>query len=117
MRHLLLTAAALMLPAAVLADNCEGTPTRFKCHEPDGTVSWVEIQGPFTTTRGFDPVTGNEWSQRSQQTGVLTKTVGRAADGSTWEWTSQTIGDRTFTHGVDSRGRSFSYYCDSFRCY
>jgi len=46
-----------------------------------------------------------------------TKTVGRAADGSTWEWTSQTIGDRTFTHGVDSRGRSFSYYCDSFRCY
>lgn len=116
MRRMIL-ALALLMPAAAYADNCEGTPTRFTCREPDGTISTVEIQGPLTTTKGFNPENGESWSQRSQQTGVLTKTVGKAADGSTWEWTSQTIGDRTFTNGVDSRGRSFSYYCDSFRCY
>ncbi|MRX51423.1 hypothetical protein GI374_13415 [Paracoccus sp. S-4012] len=116
MRIALLLALTLA-PFAASAGSCEGTPTKFTCREPDGTISAVEIQGPFTTTKGHNPDTGESWSQRSQRSGVLTKTVGKAADGSTWEWTSQTIGNRTFTHGVDSRGRSFSYHCDAFRCY
>ena len=109
--------ALMMAPAAAQAQQCSGSPTKFRCVEPDGSISEVEIQGPITTTKGHNPATGESWSNKSQKTGKLTKTTGRAADGSKWEWTSQTIGGRTFTHGVDSRGRMFSYYCDQFRCY
>lgn len=112
--------AALLGVAAALpagAQQCSGSPTKFRCIEPDGTISDVEIQGPYTRTKGTNPETGESWQNTSQKVGKLTKTTGRAADGSKWEWTSQTIGGRTFTNGVDSRGRSFSYYCDQFRCY
>lgn len=117
MRRILILATALMMPLAAAAQQCSGSPTKFRCQEADGTVSEVEIQGPITRTKGRNPANGETWSQTSQKTGKLTKTTGRAADGSKWEWTSQTIGSRTFTHGVDSRGRSFSYQCDAFRCY
>ena len=116
MRHILIL-AALLAPVAAEAQQCSGSPTKFRCIEADGTVSDVEIQGPYTKTKGRNPATGETWSNTSQKVGKLTKTTGRAADGSKWEWTSQTIGGRTFTNGVDSRGRSFSYYCDQFRCY
>lgn len=117
MRYLFLAAAAVMSPGLAGAQQCSGSATAFRCIEPDGTVSETIIRGPMTTVKGTDPATGESWENVSRKTGKLTKTTGRAADGSKWEWTSQTIGGRTFTHGVDSKGRSFSYYCDQFRCY
>lgn len=109
--------AALLLPGAAFAD-CEGVRSAYRCTEADGSRSRVQMYGPqVAETRGENPVTKDRWSQRSFSAGRLTATDGRSAKGERWRWNSQTIGGRTYTHGVDPRGRAFTQVCDQFRCY
>ena len=60
MRHILIL-AILSLPAAAGAQQCSGSPTKFRCIEADGTISDVQIQGPFTHTKGHNPANGESW--------------------------------------------------------
>lgn len=109
--------AALLLPGAAFAD-CRGVASSYRCTEADGTRSRVQMYGPQTAeTKGENPATGDHWSQRSFSAGKLTATQGQSARGERWRWHSQTIGGRTYTHGVDPQGRAFTQVCDRFRCY
>ena len=109
--------AALLLPGTAFAD-CQGVASAYRCTEADGTRSRVQMYGPqVAETRGENPGSDTRWSQRSFKAGKVTSTRGKSADGQTWRWNSQTIGGRTYTHGVDANGRAFTQVCDRFRCY
>lgn len=108
--------ALMLLPAPAFAD-CRGVANSYRCTEADGTVTQTRRLGRATVIEGKNPETGAAWSQRSMQNGKLTSTTGKGADGAQWQWHSQTIGGRTYTHGRDPQGRSFTQVCDRFRCY
>lgn len=97
-------AAAPMLASA----NCVGSGAYAYCTDSNGNSYNVQRIGNTTFLNGSNAATGSTWNQTSQTIGNTTFHNGTAANGNTWSGTSQRIGNTTFNSGYDSRGNYYS---------
>ncbi|EHM2198236.1 hypothetical protein ABNK09_004221 [Salmonella enterica] len=71
----------------------------------------------MTTVNGSNASTGSTWSQTSQTFGNQTYTNGRAANGQSWNQTQTNLGGGSrMVTGTNSKGQSYSHYCNQFGC-
>jgi hypothetical protein len=84
--------------------NCTGSGNFYSCYDARSGNSYnVQKYGNSTSVQGYNPGTGNSWSQQSYNYGNTTNTYGTASNGSSWNQTTTPYG----TYGTDSRGNSF----------
>lgn len=108
------TAALAAAPSAIA--GCTGTGSFQTCYDAQSGNNYsVQRFGNTTTIQGFNSNTGSSWNQTSQQIGNTTLHNGMSSDGSPWSGSSQRIGNQTYHQGIDSSGEpynSFSYDFD-----
>jgi hypothetical protein len=112
--------AAILLAFAVAPTwaNCIGSPGFQTCYDNSGNSYQVNRMGNTTTVQGYNAQTGSSWNQTSQQVGNSTYTNGTAANGQPWNSTTMNMGNgNTMTYGTDSRGNSFQRNCNQYGCY
>ncbi|GHA67563.1 hypothetical protein GCM10007086_46120 [Photobacterium aphoticum] len=97
--------------------NCIGSESFKTCYDDSGNTYSVQKYGNSTTVHGSNSRTGSTWNQTSTTIGNSTFTNGTSADGNSWNSTTNRIGNSTFTSGTDSNGNSFSSTCNEFGCY
>lgn len=99
-----------LLAAGNASAQCVGSGAYQVCNDPISGNSYnINRIGPTTIVNGSNPRTGSTWNQTSQDIGNMTITNGRAADGNTWNSTTHRLGsDSAITSGTDSRGNAFS---------
>ena len=114
MSFLAVSAAATAFSAAVSA-TCTGTDSFQTCYDATSGNSYqVQRYGNTTQMNGYNAGTGSTWNQTSQTIGNTTFHNGTSADGSSWNSTQQEIGGTTFYNGTDSQGNSFNCYESEF---
>lgn len=87
---------------------CVGTGSYRTCSDNQGNSYSVQRYGSTTYLQGHNSNTGSSWNQSSQRIGNGTYHSGRDAQGNAWSGTSQQIGNTTFNSGYDSDGNSYS---------
>lgn len=103
-------AVVLSLFAVSASANCVGTSTFSTCTEPNGNTYQVQRFGNTTQLNGFNSSTGSTWNQTSQSIGNMTINRGTAGNGQSWNTTTHNYGNgNSTTYGTDSTGRSV--YC------
>jgi len=111
-------AAVLTLASAGAASAaCFGTGAFQTCSDDAGNNYNVQRFGNTTYVDGTNAQTGSTWNQTTQTIGNTTFHNGTAANGESWNGTSQTIGGTTFHNGTDSRGNAYSKTCNAYGCF
>ncbi len=100
--------------AAQAQSNCVGTGSFRTCYDSSGNNYSVQEIGSTTYTQGNNSRTGSSWNQTSQTIGNTTFHNGTAANGNSWNGTTTNLGNMSITSGTDSRGQSFTKTCDKF---
>ncbi len=108
-------AAACAAPSAFA--QCIGSDSLSHCTDDNGNSYTVQRIGSTTYLNGSNAGTGSSWNQTSQTLGNTTFHNGTDADGNSWNGTSQTIGNTTFHNGTDSDGNPYSKTCTQYGCY
>lgn len=119
MRSKIRAAGALLVLLAVGTSNaaCYGSGVYQTCSDNAGNNYDVQRYGNTTQVQGTNAQTGSSWNQTTQTIGNTTFHNGTAADGSSWNGTSQSIGGTTFHNGIDSRGNPYSKTCSAYGCF
>ncbi|WP_155398248.1 hypothetical protein, partial [Vibrio owensii] len=82
MKHLLLL-ISLSLSTNALA-NCYGSDSYKTCYDDNGNTYNVQKYGNTTSVQGYNSQTGSSWNQTSTSVGNSTYTNGTSADGNSW---------------------------------
>lgn len=110
-------AAAALFATTQATAACFGSQNMYTCNDASGNSYQVNRMGNTTTVNGYNAQTGSSWNQTSQHVGNSTYTHGNAANGNSWNSTTQSYGNGySSTYGNDSRGRSFSRQCGPYGC-
>lgn len=110
-------ALAALLVSSHVAATCYGTRNNYSCNDNSGNSYQVNRMGSTTTVNGYNAQTGSSWNQQSHHYGNTTQTYGSAANGNSWNSTTQSQGNGySSTYGTDSRGRNFSRQCGPYGC-
>lgn len=100
---------SLAIMSATASAGCTGTGNFKSCYDAQSGNSYsVQKIGNQTYTRGYNSSTGSSWNQTSQRIGNTTYHNGMSADGDSWSGTSTQIGDTTYHNGMDSNGNPYS---------
>lgn len=114
MRALVATIAAtasLLAATTPAMANCTGSSSFQTCYDAQSGNSYnVQRFGNTTSIQGFNSSTGSSWNQTSQQIGNTTYHNGMSSSGSPWSGTSQRIGNQIYHQGIDSSGEPYSGY-------
>lgn len=109
--------SVILAAASVSAQaNCYGGGSYYNCNDSSGNNYTVQKFGNTTQVYGSNPSTGSTWNQTSQTIGNTTYQHGAAANGNSWSGTSQTYGGVTTYSGTDSRGNSYYKTCTAYGC-
>ena len=101
----IITAAVLTLTAVTSNAACYGSANVYSCSDLSGNTYNVQRYGNTTSVQGYNPNTGNSWSQQSYQYGNQTHTYGNASNGNSWSRTDTPYG----SYGTNSNGQPFYY--------
>lgn len=110
--------AAILAAASVSAwANCYGSGSFYTCNDSSGNSYNVNRYGNTTQVYGSNANTGSTWNQTSQTIGNTTYERGTAANGNSWNGTTSTYGGVTTHSGTDSNGNSYYKTCTAYGCY
>lgn len=116
LRQLICVAASVLSCTAANA-TCYGSGSFQTCSDNSGNNYNVQRYGSTTQVQGTNAQTGSSWNQTTQTMGNTTYHQGTAANGASWSGTSQHMGGTTFHQGTDSRGHSYSKTCTAAGCF
>lgn len=114
---LLCCAAATALVSQAAFATCVGTAALQTCNDENGNSYSVNRMGNMTIVNGYNAQTGSSWNQTSNTIGNTTYTNGNAANGANWNENITNMGNgNRMISGTNSQGQSFSKYCTSYGC-
>lgn len=119
MGKLLLAAiAALAFSGSALAQsNCYGSGSYQTCYDTQSGNNYnIQRYGNTTSVQGSNAQTGSTWNQTSNTIGNTTYHNGQSSSGNSWNGTSTQINGTTYNQGTDSRGNPYSSTCNQFGC-
>lgn len=111
-------AIGLILAAASFSASayCTGSGAFRQCSDASGNSYNVQQLGNTTYVQGYNAQTGSSWNQTSQNVGNTTYHHGTAANGNSWNGTTQHIGNTTYHNGINSQGQPYARTCNQFGC-
>ena len=112
-----LATLALLGTSLAASAGCVGGSALQNCTDDFGNSYNVQRHGNTTNVQGFNPATGNTWSQSTHRNGNVTQTYGNAANGAAWNSTTVTNPGMVQQFGTDSQGRSFFRTCTQTGCF
>lgn len=110
------TLILLALPFAAQA-GCFGSGSFRSCTDASGNSYSINHLGNATLMSGYNASTGSSWNQTTNRIGNSSFTHGAAADGSSWNSTATDMGGgyRSIS-GTDARGNAFHALCGPMGC-
>lgn len=119
MKHHKQMAAILagVLSCAMAGATCYGTGSYQTCNDGAGNSYTARRYGDTTQVQGTNTQTGTPWSQTTRNVGNTTRYQGSAANGASWQGTSQPSGGATFHRGTDSQGNAYTRICPATGCF
>ena len=103
--------------AAYAQAGCIGTGSLQTCSDNQGNTYNVQRIGNTTTMQGNNAANGTSWNQTSNTVGNTTYQNGTASNGQSWNGTTTNMGNMQIQQGTDSRGNTYSKTCTSAGCY
>ena len=109
---LALSCAAISSQAA-----CFGSGAFQTCSDNEGNHYNVQRFGNTTTMQGSNTANGTTWNQTSNTMGNTTYQNGTASNGQSWNGTTTSLPGMQVQQGTDSRGNSYHRTCTATGCY
>lgn len=110
------TVAAILLALSFGASaNCVGSGSFQTCYDSSGNNYNVQRYGNTTILNG-QAANGNTWNQTSQTMGNTTFHNGTAANGNSWSGSTMNLGNMQIHQGTNSQGQSYNRTCIAGIC-
>ena len=111
------TLLALSCAAFFSQAACFGTGAMQTCNDNQGNSYNVQRFGNTTTVQGNNAANGTTWNQTSNTMGNTTYQNGTASNGQSWNGITTSLPGMQVQQGTDSRGNSYHRTCTATGCY